>query len=368
MYINDIIEIFKEWSPEWAAWEADNIGLQIGDKKNTVTRILITLEITEDVVIEAIEKKVQLIISHHPLIFKPIRNISTSETTGKIISLLIKKNISVYIAHTNLDVTKNGVSYELAKTLGLKNIRFLAPLKNTLSKIVVFVPANYANKVMEAMSNAGAGIIGEYSHCSFQTEGKGTYKGSYLSNPFYGEKNKLETAEEIRLEMITERCNALKVINEMKKVHPYEEVAYDIYNIENIHSNYGMGAIGELVTPQKLNSFLLKVKRSLKCKFLRYNNGNRKFVQKIAVCGGAGSNLIDEAIKNNSDMFITSDIKYHTFQSAQDNIILVDAGHWETEHIILKSIAERIKKKARSYNKELVVFITKKKTNPVSVI
>jgi len=367
MYISNIIDFLESWAPSWTIWENDNCGLQVGDAKSKLTSLLITLDVTNEVVNEAIKKKVQLIISHHPLIFRPIPNVTTESETGKIILQLAKNNISLYTMHTNLDAAKDGVSFALARALDLKDIKFLSPLKNLLAKIVVYVPEDHSEKVIKAMANAGAGIIGEYSFCSYRTKGTGTFKGSASTNPFLGKAERLESVEEVRLEMVAERSKIAGIISEMKRVHPYEEVAYDIYNVETPHSNYGMGAIGVLSKPQKLHQFLLKVKRSLSSRLIKYNRVSEKLVQKVAVCGGSGSTLINDAIKANADVFITADIKYHTFQMVGNKIVLVDAGHWETENVVIKWISKKIKDYAKIHGSNINVFISKQSTNPVFI-
>ncbi|MCX7999575.1 MAG: Nif3-like dinuclear metal center hexameric protein, partial [Leptospiraceae bacterium] len=348
--------------------ENDNCGLQVGNANSKLRNILITLDVTENVVDEAIKKKAQLIISHHPLIFKPIRNIIEQDIIGRIILKLVRNDISLYTMHTNLDATRDGVNFAIAKALNLKNVQFLSQLRNLLVKIVVFVPENYSDKVMKAMASAGAGIIGGYSFCSFRAKGIGTFRGSKTTNPFLGQAEKLESVEEVRLEMIAESSLVPRVISEMKKAHPYEEVAYDVYNLAIPHSNYGMGAIGLLPKPQSLENFLLKVKKILGSKALKCNRVSKKLVQKIAVCGGAGSNMISDAINANADVFLTADVKYHTFQLIDDNIVIVDAGHWETEHLVLRWILKKIREYVRKKGENIGVSISKKSNNPVFVI
>ncbi len=217
-----------------------------------VTKILVTLDVTNQTVAEAISRKAELIVSHHPLLFRPPSSITTSDTIGELILQLAEHKISLFSAHTNLDFTKGGVSFALAETLGLKNIRFLSPLKNSLSKIVVFIPEGHVEQVMHAMTHAGAGIIGKYSSCSFGSKGIGSFRGSSSSNPFKGKRQNLEFVNETRLEMIAPRARVNGVIAAMKAVHPYEEAAYDIYNVENPNPNFGMGAFGTLPKPQPL--------------------------------------------------------------------------------------------------------------------
>jgi dinuclear metal center YbgI/SA1388 family protein len=368
MRIAEIIGIMDTWAPGWSAMEKDNVGLQVGDRQNSVTGILLSLDVTEQVIDEAIKKKAELIISHHPLLFRSIKAVDASDSAGRLILKMAQNGIALFSAHTNLDFTKDGVSFSLARTLGLKNIRFLSPIKNSLAKITVFVPQGNSEKVMHAMSAAGAGTIGEYSSCSFSTAGTGTFRGSAASNPAVGRRERLEFVEEIRLEMTAPRSVVPQVISAMKEVHPYEEPAYDVFLNERTDPNFGMGALGTLPKPLSLGGFLKTVKRILGCGHLRYSESGARTVGKVAVCGGAGGDLLPEAISSGADIFITSDIKYHAFHSAADRIVLVDAGHWETERVVLKSVAEKLQTATCTTGKPPKIFITRHDTNPVRIV
>lgn len=363
MRCEKIIKLIEDWAPKPIAWERDNVGLQVGSLQRQVKNVLLCLEVNEKVASEAIKKKCNLIISHHPLLFNPLKKLDTdSNSTSKILELLIKNNITLFSAHTNLDFTKEGVSFQLAKRLGLSNINFLANLSDNQSKIVVFVPESYVEIVAFAMHNAGAGLIGEYSNCSFRTSGTGTFKGSEKSNPKVGQKHKLEKVNEIKLEMIVDSFKVTKVLSALRKVHPYEEIAYDVYPLSNENINYGMGAIGELKSEMSENQFLKFVSKSLHIRNLRFTRGKSTKIKKVAVCGGSGSDLLGKAISIDTDAFITADIKYHTFQDAENRILLIDAGHYETEIPILDEIKKRLEK---TFNKEIRVFKYSGSTNPI---
>ncbi|AFH48032.1 Hypothetical protein IALB_0320 [Ignavibacterium album JCM 16511] len=364
MTIENIIEYIENWAPKGIAWERDNVGLQVGASQQKLKNILLCLDVNEDVVEDAIKKKCNLIISHHPLIFYPIKKISSGDKISDIITSLIKNNISLYSSHTNLDFTKDGVSFQLAKKLGLKSIRFLKNISENLSKLVVFVPVGFTEKVAEAIHNNGGGIIGEYSNCSFRLIGKGTFRGSDKSNPSIGEKGKLEFVDEVRLEILVNNFDLPGVISSMKKAHPYEEVAYDIYPLKNENVNYGMGAIGELDEEQSPEDFFRFISEKLGIKNFRYTNGRNKKVKSVAVCGGSGSDLLNSAIQQNADAFITADIKYHTFQDAEKKIFLIDAGHYETEIFILDEIERRLKQFLTKSKTEIYKY--KGSTNPIS--
>ncbi|MBI3578914.1 MAG: Nif3-like dinuclear metal center hexameric protein [Ignavibacteriales bacterium] len=365
MTIADIEQFFELWAPKWAAWERDNVGLQIGDRTRRVKSVLVALDVTPTIIAEAIAKKIDLIISHHPLLFRPPSSITTSDEIGRMILSLAESRIALYSAHTNLDFTRDGVSFALANTLGLNDVRFLSPLQGTLVKIVVFVPQEYVDKVAHAMAHAGAGVIGEYTSCSFQTNGTGTFSGSKNAKPFLGTKEKLETVQEVRLEMVAPKARAQVIVNAMKTAHPYEEAAYDIYPLENTNLNFGMGAIGNLKKRISLKSFLTSAKKALNAEGLRYTGKLSGQVQRIAVCGGSGSDLLGDAIRAKADVLITADVRYHTFHSAENNIALVDAGHWETEHIILEPIAVRLREAAKQSGDTVTIVVTKNSTNPI---
>jgi len=365
MKCKNIIDFFEKWAPAAIAWERDNVGMQIGNEERKVKNILLSLDLNHKVVDEAIRKNCNLIITHHPFLFHPIKKIDTSKDTRSIIiEKLLKKDISVFSAHTNLDFTKDGVSFQLAKTIGLKNIQFLKNLKDDQYKLVVFVPDKNVEKVAEAIYSAGGGVIGEYSNCGFRITGTGTFKGSANSNPAIGEKNKLEKVEETRLEVLISKSNLSEVISSMIKAHPYEEVAYDIYPLNNINVNFGFGAIGEFEKSISIHQFLKTLSEKLKLKNFRYTTGKNISIKKVAVCGGSCGELVDVAIASGADAFVTADLKYHTFQDAERKIYLIDAGHYETEFPVLNEIKIRLENLIGSQN-SIKVFKYSGSTNPV---
>jgi len=361
----EIIKYLEEWAPKGIAWDKDNVGLQVGDPEIKIKNILLSLDLKEEVIESAIKENCNLIITHHPLLYYPLKNLDYSKNIiARMIEKLIKNNITLYSAHTNLDFTKHGVSYQLAKKLLLKNIRFLKNLSDNQIKLTVFVPESHVNKVAEAIHQAGGGLIGEYSHCSFKTSGTGTFKGSNESNPAIGKKGKVEFVEEVKLEVLVDKWRLNQVLNAMKKTHPYEEVAYDIYSLKNENANYGIGAIGEISDSMDTNDFLGFVSSKLKTSTLRYTNSKKKKIKTVAVCGGSCGELVDEAIKQNADAFVTADLKYHKFQDAEGKILLIDAGHYETEAPILDEIKKRLESLLNE-NKKIKVLKFKGSTNPI---
>ena len=365
MILADIEKFFEEWAPRWTAWERDNVGIQIGRRSRKVSNVLIALDVTPEIVKEAVACKADLIVTHHPLLFRPPSSISDSDPVGALVLSLAEKRIALFSAHTNLDSAAEGVSFTLAHALGIAKPEFLVPLKTTLVKIAVFVPEQHADAVAAAMAERGAGVIGEYQSCSFRISGKGAFRGSKHSTPTIGKPLRLEEVAEVRLEMIVPRPRVTAVVAAMKSAHPYEEVAYDLYTLENGNPNFGMGAIGNLSRPMTVRSFLAYVKRTLHATSLRFSDSLSQTVKRVAVCGGSGADLLEDAIRAKADVFVTADIRYHGFQAANRRIVLVDAGHYETEHVVLNSIAGRLRSWAKTKGGKLVVTITKQSTNPI---
>jgi len=366
MTAEEIFRYIEDWAPPGIAWEKDNVGIQVGSREVKVKNILLSLELTQEVLNEAISKNCNLIITHHPLIFHPIKKLETQKNfQNKLIEQLIKKEVTLYSAHTNLDFAKNGVSFEFARTLKLKNITFLQSAIDNQFKIVVFVPEPDLDKVAEAVFKAGAGVIGEYSNCSFRLKGEGTFKGSEISNPKIGKKQKFEKVEEIRLEFITNAWKLNSVLDALLKSHPYEEPAYDIYPLKNKNVNYGAGVIGEIDKPLTEKEFISYTSKHLKTSGLRYCSGKKKLIKKVALCGGSGSELLEKAINSDADAFITADIKYHTFHDALGRILLIDAGHYETEISAVNLLKNKIDHYINVNNSTIKVYKYSKSTNPI---
>ncbi len=366
MNVKEFINIFEKAVPPSLAWKGDNVGLQVGRETDEIKNILIALDLTEEVIYEAKKKNVNFIITHHPLLFHPIKKITPKHRVSALAILLIENKINLYSAHTNLDSVQWGVNFALAKTLGLTNLRILSPVKESLSKISVFVPKTHLERVAEAMHNAGAGMFSKYDLCSFITEGIGTFRGMNNANPFIGSKGQTESVEEVKFEVLCETWKSSQVIKAMLSVHPYEEAAYDIYPLLNKNSEYGLGAIGEFEKNITGNTFLELVARKLNAKQLRYAVSSLpKKISRAAVCGGSGAEFIDDAISAGAEAFVTADLKYHVFQEYEKKIFLVDAGHYETEHVVLPEIQKKCKEIAALFHSRAMVFITKKKTNPI---
>jgi dinuclear metal center YbgI/SA1388 family protein len=345
MKLSEIVSVIESFAPLAYQESYDNAGLIIGDTLRDIKKALITIDITEEVIDEAINVGAGLIISHHPVIFTGIKKITGSTHTEKIIIKAIKNDLAIYSAHTNLDNIKEGVNLKICQKLGLSNPRILCPIKGELRKLVTFVPLDHADNVRSALFSAGAGQIGEYEQCSYNIEGMGTFKGSEYTNPYTGQKGKLHFEKEIRIETIFPKVIQSKVISAMLDAHPYEEVAYDIYPLDNSFDKVGMGMIGELEKEMDELSFLRKVKSVFNTKVIKHTKLRNKNIKKVAVCGGSGSELIKDSIKAEADIFISGDIKYHQFFEASDKIIIADIGHYESEQFTKEIIYELLKKK-----------------------
>lgn len=360
MIIKDITDFIENLAPVQLQETYDNAGLIIGDKNTEINQILVCLDVTENIVDEAIEKKCQLIISHHPLIFKGIKKINGNNSIEKIIIKAIKNNIAIYAVHTNLDNVINGVNSVLAEKLGLKNQRSLQPKKDIFRKLVFFCPVIHADRVRKAIFEAGAGKIGNYDSCSFNTEGEGSFKAMENANPFVGEPGKLHFEKEIRIETIYPFYLESKIIEALLQSHPYEEVAYDIYKLENYFSQIGSGIIGEIDETDELN-FLSQIKNISNCKCIRHSDLLDKKIKKVAICGGSGSFLIKDAIAAKADIFISGDIKYHDFFEAENKILIADFGHYESEQFTKDLLYTFITKKFPNF----AVLISENNTNPI---
>jgi len=360
--IRDIVNFFEEIAPSRLAEEWDNVGLLLGSMNMEVNKIMVSLDITEEVVNEAVEKKVDMIVSHHPLIFKGIKRICEDDARGKLLYKLIRNNICVFCLHTNLDAAEEGTNDYLAGLLGLKDVRNLRKYKaERLYKVVVFVPQESIEIVREAMNRAGAGWIGNYSDCSFFTKGTGTFKPLENTNPYIGIRGNLEKVDEYRLETIVSEKDLHRVVDSMISAHPYEEVAYDIYKLEQETKVYGIGKAGTLAKPMMMDEFISMVKNVLNAGYVKVIGKAEKEIESAAVfCGSYDGDL--GALKSAGvDVLVTGDIKYHTALDVIENgMCIIDAGHFETEMVMVPKIAEMIKEKFA----EIEILITNAQKNP----
>jgi len=364
MKVKEVIEALETIAPTYLQESYDNSGLLIGQSENKVTKILISLDLTEEVLQEAIKNKSNLIISHHPLIFNGLKRITGRNSVERIVATAIKQDINIYAIHTNLDNVEKGINSIICDKIGLKNRKILAPKKEILRKLITFCPADHAEKVRMAIFDAGAGHIGDYDNCSFNAPGIGSFRGSEESNPFVGEKGKLHYEEEIRIESVYPVYLEESILNALFEAHPYEEVAYDIYFLGNKYDRVGAGMIGELESEIDEMEFLKNLKLTFGAGCIRHSRllGNK--IKKVAVCGGSGSFLIKNAIRTHADIYITGDVKYHDFFEAEDKIVIADIGHFESEQYAKDLIYSVLNENFSTF----AVLISKTNTNSVNYI
>ena len=361
MKLREITAFLEKLAPLMYQESYDNAGLQIGSYDAELTGALITLDITEDVIREAITKELNLVIGHHPLIFGGIKSITGKNMAERTIQLAIKNDIAIYAAHTNLDVIAGGVSRKICEVIGLEKCKILDPVSGKLKKLVVFVPHEHAEKVREAIFSAGAGVIGEYDSCSYNLQGEGTFRGGEESNPFVGESGKLHTEPETRIETVFPEHIKGTILSAMLQAHPYEEVAYDIYPLENKYPAVGLGMIGQLPEAMSEKKFLEFLKKKFATDCIRHSELLGKKVKKVAVCGGAGSSLLRKAIAEKADIFVSGDFKYHQFFDAEAKILIADIGHFESEQFTRELIYDSVMKNFPKF----AVRISEINTNPI---
>lgn len=337
-----VMDAIEKLAPRRLAESWDNVGLLLGSPAQTIHKVLLTLDVTEEVVEKAIQAGVDLIIAHHPIILKKIHAIRTDLPQGKILSILLKGNIAVYAAHTNLDIATGGVNDALASTLQLQDFQPLAISSvEKLCKLVMFIPPTHVDAVREAITVVGAGYVGKYSHCTFLTNGTGTFLPLEGSKPFIGVHGKMEYLEESRLETIFPEKVSRRVIKAMLEAHPYEEVAYDLYQLENKGTGLGLGRIGMLSAPMSFADFAIEVKNALGIDSVNVAGETSRVVKKVAVCGGSGAGLLHKAAFAGADVLVTGDVKYHEAQEAVAlGIGIIDAGHFATEQPVLFRMKE----------------------------
>jgi dinuclear metal center YbgI/SA1388 family protein len=364
MKLKELVSYLNSAVPLSLQESYDNSGLQVGLPDTELTSALISLDVTEEVLDEAIALGCNLILSHHPLIFRGIKSLAGRSLTEKIIYKAVKCDIAVYSSHTNLDIIANGVSRKMAEKLNLKEVKVLAPLTGRLLKLVVFIPDSHLERVKNAVFEAGAGITGNYDMCGFTSSGSGSFRGNKDSDPFVGEKGKLHFENETRFETVLYSHLREKVVSALLESHPYEEVAYDLYSLENTNIELGLGCTGDLPASLTEEEFLDLVSGVFGAKGIRYSKLTGKRISKVALCGGSGSSLIKPALALGADVFLTADLKYHNFFEAENMILLVDAGHFETEKFSTEVLKDLIIKKFPKF----AVRFSETNTNPINYL
>lgn len=362
------------WMDEWAkpslALEGDPVGLQIGRPDKPVSRVLAALEVTPEVAEEAVEEKADLIVCHHAVLYRPAKRLREDEPEGRILAALIRAGIAVYNAHTNLDTVPGGVNDVLAERLGLQDVEVLAPTsEERMFKLAVFVPASHHRRVLDAVCEAGGGWIGNYSHCTFNIPGKGTFLPREGAQPFVGRVGALEEVEEIRLETVVPEDRLEAVIAAMLAAHPYEEVAYDVYPLKRPVRVQGIGRIGVLPEPVALEPFARRVREVLKAPGVRFCGDPERKVARVAVLGGSGMGWARDARIRGADVLVTGDVKHHdALDALASGLALVDAGHYATEKWVVPAVARYLSRRAAESGNPLEVLVSRRAGDPFRFI
>ncbi|GGB75002.1 GTP cyclohydrolase 1 type 2 [Flavobacterium suaedae] len=364
MKIKDILTILEQMVPTAYAEDFDNVGLLVGDKNTEATGILVCHDALESVIDEAIEKNCNLVVCFHPILFSGIKKITGKNYVERAVIKAIKNDIAIYAVHTALDNHKHGVNKIFCDALGLTNTKVLVPKSNFIHKLVTFTIPENVEKLRNALFDAGAGNIGNYENCSFNSQGIGTYQGTNESNPVIGEQGEFVEGQEIKIEVTFEKHLQSQILRALFNNHVYEEVAYEIYKLENQHQNIGLGMIGEFETPMNEKDFLLMVKEKMQAGGIRHSEYTGNKIKKVAVLGGSGSFAIKNAIGAGADAYITADLKYHNFFEAENKILLADIGHFESERYTKNYIVEYLTKKIANF----AIILSEENTNPVKYL
>ena len=364
MRIKDVTAYLETIAPTPYQESYDNAGLITGDPAAEVTGILVTLDCTEAVVQEAIEKRCNLIVAHHPIVFKGLKKLTGRTYVERTVIQAIRHEVGIYAIHTNLDSVRTGVNQKICEKIGLQNTRILAPRKDTLTKLVTFAPKENTESVLNALYEAGAGAIGNYKNCSFQLEGKGTFMPGEEATPHIGRAHTLETVQETRVEVLIPSYLEEQVLQTLRASHPYEEVAYYLTRLVNENQEVGAGMIGELPDPLEPIEFLKGLKNSMDLNVIRHTRPLDKKIKKVAVCGGSGSFLLPYALKAQADIYISADFKYHEFFDADSRIMIADIGHYESEVFTKDLLMEILMKKFSTF----AINFSDTVTNPIRYI
>ncbi len=359
--IKEVTTYLEQIAPRSYQESYDNAGLITGYPEQEVNGVLVSLDATEAVVDEALERNCNLIIAHHPIVFKGLKSLTGKNYIERTVIKAIRHDVAIYAIHTNLDNVSRGVNYQIGRKLKLQKMQVLAPKPTTLNKLVVFVPTEHADTLLQALSQAGAGNIGNYKNCSFQTTGTGTFQPNDQANPHIGTQGKLEQVAEKRIEVIFPAYLSSQVLAAMRKAHPYEEVAYYLHVLENENQEAGAGMIGQLPTPMPEEDFLQYLKEHMQLSMIRHTQFTGRPVSKVVVCGGAGSFLLPKAIAQQADVFVSADFKYHEFFDADGHLMIADIGHYESEVFTKELIEELLSEKFVNF----AVHLAKTLTNPV---
>ena len=364
MKIKEIISVLEKMAPLAYAEDFDNVGLLVGNQESEATGVLVCHDALENIIDEAITKNCNMVVCFHPILFSGLKKITGKNYVERAVIKAIKNDIAIYAVHTALDNHQEGVNKIFSDALGLVNTKILVPKQNFIRKLVTFTIPENAEEVRNALFDAGAGNIGNYENCSFNSKGIGTYMGNEHSNPQVGERFEFVQGDEIKIEVTFEKYLENKILKALFKSHAYEEVAYEIYELQNQHQNIGLGMIGELKNPMSEKEFLLFAKEKMECGGIRHSSFIGTPIKKVAVLGGAGSFAIKNAIQAGADAYLTADLKYHQFYEAENKLLLADIGHFESERYTKNYIVEYLRKKILNF----AVILSEENSNPVKYL
>jgi dinuclear metal center YbgI/SA1388 family protein len=364
MLLHELVSYLEHWASPNYQESYDNSGLITGNPDQEITGVIVSLDCTEEVIDEAISKNCNVIVSHHPIVFKGLKSFTGKTYVERTIIKAIRNDVAIYAIHTNLDSVETGVNAKIAEKLGLINTRILAPKQDALMKLTVFVPVLHTGRLLDALYEAGAGDIGNYSNCSFRTTGKGTFKANESANPSIGNKGVYEEVDETRIEVVFPEQLQYKVLDGMRKGHVYEEIAYYLTPLANSFQQVGSGMVGQLPEAMKSIDFLNLIKVAMQTPLIRYTSIIKPEVKTIAVCGGSGSFLLPYAKHVKADVFVTADYKYHEFFDAEEKLIIADIGHYESEQFTKELIRDALLKKFTNF----ATYLSDVKTNPVNYL
>ncbi|WP_297507417.1 Nif3-like dinuclear metal center hexameric protein [Flavobacterium sp.] len=364
MKIKELLPILEELAPTAYAEDFDNVGLLVGNLETAILGILVCHDALEGVIDEAIAKKCNFVVCFHPILFSGLKKITGKDYVERAVIKAIKNDIAIYAVHTALDNHSLGVNTLIANALGLINTKVLVPKSDHIQKLTTYAPLENAETIRQALFAAGAGSIGNYEHCSFTSTGIGSYRGNKNSNPVLGERHQYMETPEVKIEVTYEKQLQNKIVNALFSNHVYEEVAYEIYSLQNIHQSIGLGRVGALVEPMAELDFLQFVKSKFKCGGIRHSALLGKKIQKVAVLGGSGSFAIQHALQAGADIYLTADLKYHEYYQAEGKIILADIGHYESERFTKNYIVDFLKEKITNF----AVVLSEENTNPVKYL
>ncbi len=364
MTIKNITDYLEELAPLTYAEGFDNVGLLVGDFQKEVTGLLVALDTLEETIDEAIDKNCNLVVSFHPIVFQGLKKFNGSNYVERVVIKAIKNDIAIYATHTALDNSHLGVSAKMAEVIGLVNTKVLIPQRDIIKKLTTYVPHKDAKNLREALFRLGAGNIGNYDNCSFNIKGEGTFRGNENSNPTLGKIGKLHVEPETLISVIFEKHLESKILNALFKNHPYEEVAYEVITLDNTHQNIGMGMIGELPNEKKIKPFLDELKGLFGLNMIRHSKIIKNKINKVAVLGGSGAFAIDQAKRAGADIFITADLKYHDFYKSENQIVLADIGHYESEQFTKNLLVDYLTEKFTNF----AIILSKNNTNPINYI